>query len=182
MAFVILGTGFIIALTSIFFVFVSAINPNRRIWPPDNFSRAYYITIWVITLSLSLCLLLLGFLMWGDTPIPKLLRFVFAPILILIGNIAVWSEVINFGLAQTSGSVGQLRQNGLYKFSRNPQYLADILIVIGWTILSASSLVIPLSVATIILLIVAPFAEESWLAEKYGIIYTDYRERTPRFL
>jgi protein-S-isoprenylcysteine O-methyltransferase Ste14 len=113
----------------------------------------------------------LGILGWGDVRIPAWLRFVVGPILILAGNLGVWSEVIGFGANQTMGAAGQLKTNGLYRFSRNPQYVSDIAILIGWALLSASIAALPSIVAGIAVFIAFPFAEESWLEKQYEAAY-----------
>jgi len=104
------------------------------------------------------------------------------PLLIFLGNLAVWSEVIRFGLPQTGGAVGQLKVDGLYRFSRNPQYVADIAILVGWALLCASVVAIPVIVVGILVLLIAPFAEESWLEEQYGQAYQDYKATVRRYL
>lgn len=90
--------------------------------------------------------------------------------------------MIRFGLPQTGGAVGQLKVDGLYCYSRNPQYVADIAILIGWTLLCASLVAVPVIVAGILVLLIAPFAEESWLKEQYGQTYRDYKATVRRYL
>ena len=90
--------------------------------------------------------------------------------------------MIRFGLPQTGGAVGQLKVDGLYRYSRNPQYLADIAILIGWALLCASVVAFPAIVTGILVLLIAPFAEEPWLEENYGQTYLDYKATVRRYL
>ena len=90
-------------------------------------------------------------------------------------------EVSHFGVPQTGGAKGTLRTKGMYRYSRNPQYMADIGIVSGWMILSAAPWAIVVGLAGIAVLIAAPFSEEPWLKVQYGITYDSYSSRVRRF-
>lgn len=60
--------------------------------------------------------------------------------------------------------------------------MADIAIVGGWMILTSSPSVLIVGLAAILVLIVAPFAEEPWLNKQYGSGFEDYAARVRRFL
>ena len=156
--------------------------PERRIWPPQQYSAITPILVWVPTFSLFGILIVLGVLGWGDLAFPSWLRFGLGIPLIMIGNIVVWFEAAHFGVPQTGGAKGTLRTAGLYRYSRNPQYVADIAIVAGWIILSAAPWTIAVGLPAIMVLAIAPFAEERWMLEQYGQPYEEYRSRTRRFL
>ncbi len=112
--------------------------PARRIWPPQRYTALTPFLVWVPTFTLFGVLILLGVLGWADLAIPSWVRFGVGLPLILLGNIVVWMEVSHFGVPQTGGAKGTLRTEGMYRNSRNPQYMADIGIVSGWMILSAA--------------------------------------------
>lgn len=156
--------------------------PERRIWPPQQYSAISPMLVWVPTFSLFGILIVLGVLGWGDLAFPSWLRFGLGIPLIMIGNIVVWFEAAHFGVPQTGGAKGTLRTAGLYRYSRNPQYVADIAIVAGWIILSAAPWTIAVGLPAIMVLAIAPFAEERWMLEQYGQPYEEYRSRTRRFL
>lgn len=160
----------------------SVIYPQRRIWPPQSYEPETPVVVWGTTFTLFGAIIALGFLGWGEIPIPEPIRFILGPLLILFGNLGVWSEVIRFGLPQTGGAVGYLKVDGLYRYSRNPQYVADIMILIGWAFLCASVTVIPATIAGILVLLIAPFAEEPWMEEQYGQAYQDYKATVRRYL
>lgn len=105
--------------------------------------------VWVPTLTIFGCLIALGILGWGQLAVPEWLRFGPGVPLIILGNIAVWYEVGNFGVDRTGGARGMLKTDGLYRYSRNPQYVADMAIILGWLILSASALAVPTGVMAI---------------------------------
>lgn len=160
----------------------SVMHPHRRLWPPKSYSPHTPVIVWGVTYALFGLIIALGILGWGEALIAKSLRYVLGPLLIVLGNVAVWSEVIRFGLPQTGGAVGQLKVDGLYRYSRNPQYLADIAILIGWALLCASVIAFPAIVAGILILLIAPFTEEPWLEKQYGPAYLDYKATVRRFL
>ena len=102
--------------------------------------------------------------------------------MIAVGNLLAWGGVWQFGLKKTSGAEGSLVTSGLYRHSRNPQYVGDICTLVGWMILSASVWAIPAILAGILAFVLAPFAEESWLEKIHGDEYREYRKSTPRFV
>jgi len=84
------------------------------------------------------CLIVLDILDWGAFQIPNKVRFGVGVPLVIFANIAVCSEVRKFGINQTGGAVSTLKTDGLYRYSRNPPYVADIMMIVGWLLLSAS--------------------------------------------
>jgi protein-S-isoprenylcysteine O-methyltransferase Ste14 len=119
---------------------------------------------------------------WGTLDTPNWLRFGVGLPLIFIGNFVVWREVSRFGVPQTGGATGTLRTEGMYRYSRNPQYVADVGIVCGWMTLSAAPWAIALGISVIAVLIATPFAEEPWLNKQYGSAYRAYCNKVRRFL
>ncbi|PXW67178.1 protein-S-isoprenylcysteine O-methyltransferase Ste14 [Loktanella sp. PT4BL] len=156
--------------------------PTRRIWPPNRYTAVTPILVWVPTFALFGSLFVLGIWGWGSLDLPNWLRFGVGIPFILAGNIVVWSEVSHFGVPQTGGAIGSLRTAGMYRYSRNPQYMADIAIVSGWMVLSAAPWTLVVAIAAIVVLVAAPFAEEPWLEEQYGQAFDAYRARVRRFL
>ncbi|WP_299043141.1 methyltransferase [uncultured Tateyamaria sp.] len=155
--------------------------PARRIWPPKRYTALTPFLVWVPTFTLFGVLILLGVWGWGVLAIPNWVRFGVALPLILIGNIVVWMEVSHFGVPQTGGAKGSLRTEGMYCYSRNPQYMADIGIVSGWMILSAAPSAMIVGFPAIAVLVAAPFSEEPWLKDQYGIAFENYSSRVRRY-
>jgi len=77
----------------------------------------------------------------------------------------------------------QLVTEGPYRRSRNPLYLARLLVLIGLAILLSSLGLAVLSVGLFLLLelVIVP-REESRLAIRYGAKYIDYRNTVPRWI
>ncbi len=179
---VLIVVGLVIAAGTQAAILWSIAYPERRLWPPKRYTKATPVLVWIPTFTLFGILIVLGLMNWGSLPIPTWLRFGVGIPLIVAGNVTVWSEVAQFGIAQTGGAKGSLRTGGMYRYSRNPQYVADIAMIIGWIVLCASSGAALVGFAGIAVLITVPFAEEPWLEEQYGSPFENYRAKVRRFL
>ena len=76
----------------------------------------------------------------------------------------------------------RLVQVGLYRVSRNPMYIAVVLILAGWALAFASRTLWLYAVAVALgfhLRVV--FGEEPWLARTHGAEWLAYRARVPRW-
>lgn len=177
-----LGVALSIAGLTLAAILWSVAKPGRRIWPPQTFTPAIAWVSWSGTLAFFAAVLGLGILGWEDAQLPAWLRFGVGPILIAAGNAGVWSEVFSIGADQTMGAEGRLNTDGLYRWSRNPQYVSDIAILVGWGLLSASVMAVPAIIAGVLVFLAFPFAEEPWLEDRYGASYLRYKADVRRFL
>lgn len=155
--------------------------PENRFWPPKKATPGIKLCAWMLTISIFLCAFLLGVFDWNRFGLNAAFRWGAGLLLILTGHIVVWSGVFKIGMGVTSGETDTLETDGLYAWSRNPQYVADILILSGWALLAASMWALPVVAVGIFALVAAPFAEESWLEETYGEEYRLYKSRVRRF-
>lgn len=181
MTFLITLIGFFIAGVTLAALVWSVAYPAKRIWPPNTYSTWTPVVVWVPTFALFGTLIALGVIGWGQMPIPNWVRFGLGIPIIVFSNIVVWNEVRGFGIAQTGGAQGTLKTDGLYRYSRNPQYVADACMILGWLLLSSSVAALLVGAAAITVLLFAPHAEESWMKERYGEAYEAYLKVTPRF-
>jgi len=174
--------GIVIAFGTVAAIVWSIVYPERRLWPPKEYTTLTPILVWVPTFALFGTMIVVGVLEWGAWPIPAAVRYGLGGTLIVLGNLGVWSEVLKFGVDQTGGASGVLRTRGLYRYSRNPQYVSDMMIVLGWMLMSASPNAWLIGVASIVVLAAAPLAEEPWLVDQYGEEYQTYKSLVRRFL
>lgn len=174
--------GMIAAVAMLFILIWSVKYPALRLWPPDQSSHAHKTIVWIHTLLIFGSALYLGIADWNALNWPLLPRLVIGIPIILVANVVVWSGVFQLGFAATSGEATGLQTGGLYRYSRNPQYVADIALLVGWAVLSASVWALPVIMIGLIILLLAPLAEEGWLTEKYGSKYIDYRSKVRRYL
>lgn len=159
----------------------STLKPQSRLWPIGQLSPIRLFFVWMPTFLGFGCAILLGLLDWNAMTLPSLLRWGIGLPLIIIGHIVVSEGVKSIGLPATSGAIARLKTHGIYRHSRNPQYIADISSLIGWGILSASFWALPVLLGIVLVFTLTPFAEEPWLRTIYGKEYEDYCAKTPRF-
>lgn len=160
----------------------SIVFPSRRIWPPSNETSTIPAVAWGLTLAVFGAAIGLGILGWGSVSTPALVRWAVGPFLIATGNLIVWWGAFSIGLKATSGAKDELITTGLYHFSRNPQYVADIAILLGFGLFFASLWVWPVVIVGFAALTIAPFAEEPWLRDQYGSEFREYCAGTRRYL
>lgn len=72
---------------------------------------------------------------------------------------------------------------GLYRFVRNPMYLAVLMILAGWSLLYGSWSLAGYGVGMAIAFhLRVVLHEESWLKRQFGVAWDDYAVRVPRWL
>ena len=71
---------------------------------------------------------------------------------------------------------------GLYRYSRHPMYITQMVMFMGVGIACASWIFLLFSIVYTILSFVFAIPEERRLVERYGDAYRDYIERTPRWI
>jgi protein-S-isoprenylcysteine O-methyltransferase Ste14 len=79
--------------------------------------------------------------------------------------------------------VAKLITNGIYGLSRNPMYTGLAIMVAGGALVAGTwwpLVILPLALLAVKQLAIEP--EETYLAERYGSIYDDYRRRVRRWL
>jgi protein-S-isoprenylcysteine O-methyltransferase Ste14 len=77
----------------------------------------------------------------------------------------------------------ELVATGMYRFSRNPMYVAVVLVLWGWALSFRSrSVAIYALVVMVVFHLRVVFGEEPWLARRHGEQWVRYRARVPRWL
>jgi protein-S-isoprenylcysteine O-methyltransferase Ste14 len=108
-----------------------------------------------------------------------------APLLLgLAGNLALAWSFTRVGTPVMPGAVpAVLVTGGPYRFSRNPMYLGQVVILLGAAILHGAWLAfVPVPVLMVVLDRVFIRAEERRLATAFGASYEAYRRRVRRWL
>jgi protein-S-isoprenylcysteine O-methyltransferase Ste14 len=71
---------------------------------------------------------------------------------------------------------------GLYRYSRNPMYIAVVIILLGWALgFRSSTLLIYALIAILAFQLRVLYGEEPWLERRYGAEWQAYKERVPRW-
>ncbi len=156
--------------------------PARRVWPPKEATTGIKVRVWMATVAIFGATFLLGVVNWNSFGWPASIRWGVGMPLILAGNAIVWMGVRKIGFGATSGEVAELKTDGLYGYSRNPQYVADMAILLGWAVLSASVWASVIASIGVVVLAVAPLAEEPWLENIYGSQFREYKMQVRRYV
>jgi protein-S-isoprenylcysteine O-methyltransferase Ste14 len=156
--------------------------PGRRIWPPDSHSSQSHLLMGFLFLYPSIGIGILGMVDWGSFSLPLWCRIAVGIPPLLGGSVLfLWAAAI-LGIRPMFGGGGPLTVSGPFRFSRNPQYAGCLLMLIGWNCVAASQAAGIASLFGFLPLVMVPFAEESWLEEKFGLRYKEFAKRVPRFI
>ncbi len=156
--------------------------PEKRIWPPPQKRSWQYMLTWACFYLVFLFNAVLLVLDWNSWLFQSEIRLILGIPLALIGALLVSWGGATLGVRNTSGLKEGFVSSGPYRFTRNPQYLGDMVLFVGLSVI-ANSLYLWITHALIILVFtVVPLAEETWLEEQYGEAYREYKGRISRFL
>ena len=159
----------------------SVIFPSKRVWPPLQEWTWKYIVSWGLFWGAVVADIVM---MLSDEsrllPIGDERYYLGVP-LVMIGLLFLGWGVRTLGTKRTSGVAGEFITTGPYKFTRNPQYIGDILLFLGMMVISNSFRAVAGFSLLIVAFLLMPLAEESWLEEEYGEPYRKYKMVTPRF-
>ena len=155
--------------------------PDKRIWPPPRRRSWQWVLTWTCYLAVCGLNVALLFLDWNAWRFPSYLRFVAGvPPVLLGGLIAGWG-VITLGGKNSAGLKDGFVLAGPYRFTRNPQYVGDVMIYVGVSVIANSFFLWVAHALLSFVFVLAPIAEERWLEQQYGEAYREYRRATPRF-
>ena len=145
--------------------------------PPLLLTSLFGLVMWVISLSTKSII------------IPDVTRLVLSLVLVALGFIVSLSGVASFRVAKTTvnplspSESTSLVTTGVYKFSRNPMYVAMASILVGIVFFFgniASFLSVVLFCWIITQFQIKP--EEKVLTEMFGQSFLDYSQRTRRWI
>lgn len=160
----------------------TVIKPKYRIWPPPSKNTWQFWLTWILTIISFSGTILLSILDWDNFILIHWSRYPIGLSLIFMGLfLAIWG-VRTLSIHSTLGLKGKLITGGPYKYSRNPQYLADIIIFAGLIILANSFLTLIIGILGVLWNFLTPFTEEPWLKKQFKDEYDAYREKVRRFI
>lgn len=94
------------------------------------------------------------------------------------GTLLLIASIVNFASPAANG----FNQNGLYRFSRNPMYVANFLFFLGCALLTRSLVLLGLVLVFQIAAHWIILSEERWCLEKFGEEYSAYMQRVRRYV
>jgi protein-S-isoprenylcysteine O-methyltransferase Ste14 len=156
--------------------------PPFRIWPTPAPGSWQSRTFWGLFRGTWVATFVLAALDWNAAPLFDWTRYIVAVPLGLTGLAVTVCGYFNLGLGNTYCGKDGLVTGGLYRFSRNPQYTASIIGLIGLSIGANSLLVMAVATTLVAAYVLMALVEEEWLAKLYGAPYRDYCRETARFL
>ncbi len=160
----------------------SVVVPGRRLWPPPGRGSWQYLLTWVGFYGVCAINVLLLIVDWNSWVFQSPLRWIVGfPLVVLGGGLALWG-MVTVGWKNTTGLKGGFVSAGPYRFTRNPQYVGDIVFFGGVSVIANSVFLWITHLLVSLWFVVAPLAEEPWLEEQYGEVYREYSGRVPRFL
>ncbi len=137
---------------------------------------------------IALFFILLGYALnrFSPLPLPPALKFhgyVFITLALII-------LVKSASLFKRSGTqlepwktTSAIVTDGFYRFSRNPIYLAFVLIGIGVALLTGNAWILAMQIPFMIMMSLYVIRkEEHYLSDKFGLTYTSYAARVRRWL
>jgi len=161
---------------------VTLMRPAARVWPPPARDSWQYRFVWGLTAASALGVAVVGWLDWNSFLLGHWPRLPLGALLAVAGTLfALWG-IRTLGVHATSGLHDALVESGPYRYSRNPQYVGDIALLLGWAIACNSLRTWVVCLLGIAWFGLAPFTEEPWVRAHYGAAYDAYRRRVPRFL
>jgi len=139
---------------------------------------------------LTVIFIAIAYILKRTIPIPFVVSSVLENIgfvLVVIGFLFGVAAFLAFRKARTTldphGKVSAIVTDGIYRFTRNPIYLAFLLMLIGFPLNSGNywgSLLSPVFVIFMNSLVIEK--EEAYLEKKFGDVYTSYKSRVRRWL
>lgn len=120
-------------------------------------------------------------------------KYLEQPFITYIGLLLIHASLIWIAIAQyqmsTSWRIGIDRENktelitkGVFKISRNPIFLGMIITVLGIFLITPNMLSFSLTVSTWLVIQIQVRLEEEFLINQHGERYTEYQQRTNRWL
>ena len=154
-----------------------------KLWPTPSTKSWQHYTFWPLfrgglSLTILYCLVTVHWLPEGV----ESGRFFIGLVCALAGGGFSVYGYFDLGIENTYGADEGLVTGGLYRYSRNPQYVASIIGFFGAGLAHGGTQAVILCGLAVLVYVIMPFTEEPWLQQAYGDIYLNYKRRTPRFL
>lgn len=159
----------------------SILGSEFRFWPHGDRDWTFWMG-WVCWTLYFLSFLLVSYLDAGGLFAPGSIALAVGSVLIVAGSAVAVFAALQVGLTTSTGVSAELYTDGLYRYSRNPQYVGFVTAIVGVILCSGSGYALLLGLLGVVWFLVAPLAEEPWLEAEYGAPYVAYRKRTPRFI
>jgi protein-S-isoprenylcysteine O-methyltransferase Ste14 len=153
-----------------------------KLWPTPSRTSWQNYTFWPLFRGGLGLTLLYSILTVQWPPEGESLRFALGMLMVVAGFGFTIYGYFDLGIENTYGADQGLVTGGLYRYSRNPQYVASIVGFTGTALAHGGLDVVLLCALAVLVYVILPFTEEPWLRKAYGAAYDEYAQRVPRFL
>jgi protein-S-isoprenylcysteine O-methyltransferase Ste14 len=161
---------------------LSILATGKRVWPPPNGNCWQIYVVWTPIIVAFLSTVWLGLMDWNTFILGHWGRFVAGPIFMAGGYAIYYWARRHLGWKAMMGLREKFVPTGAYRYTRNPMYVGDIALCIGFGLVCNSLFVYIVSMFGILLFILTPFVEEPWLRIQYGKEYDEYLVKVRRFI
>ena len=119
--------------------------------------------------------------------LPRVLGYVFGAVLAIVGLTTIISVRLKMAGVKTNiepwKPTTAILSDGIYSISRNPVYVAMVIIYLGVVLIFNSLLMlIPLGLVLIAINFGVILREEKYLEQKFGAEYVDYKTKVRRWI
>ncbi len=178
----IFDAGFAALATLNALLLLTVFSTSIKLWPTPSTKSWQHYTFWPLFRG-GLSLTLLYAILTAHWPQDgEVWRFAIGLLCVAVGFGVTIYGYFHLGIENTYGAEEGLVTKGMYRYSRNPQYVASILGYFGTALANGGTHTALLCGLAILVYVIMPFTEEPWLQRAYGNAYLAYKERTPRFL
>ena len=168
--------GLIVVFYSSFFVLL-------KVFPKETVARLYDDSGWTLTMArpakigLPFALAAMVLILFTPLQIPQPIFWI-GLTLALIGQAGFIYSLHSFNITP----LGEPVTDGFYKISRNPQWMAFAVVMIGFGLMVGSWTVLALLTVRIVMNHFRILGEERALEDQYGEPYLAYKKAVPRYL
>jgi protein-S-isoprenylcysteine O-methyltransferase Ste14 len=149
-------------------LFISLFYHKLRMWPPPGKNSWQFWYVWILYTIGALGISAIGILDWGTLGLKHWsVSLIGAGLLLIAVPFGEWG-VRTLDVHQTLGLKGTMLTKGPYHYTRNPQYVAEILIYIGIILVTKSWMAFISGTIMMAWFFMAPLTEEPWLALRSG--------------
>ncbi len=173
----------LISIVSIFGLSIASLLLKSLTFFPPPSSRAWQSKVFLgLFRGFLFPLIVLSVLLFLSHEAPRQLPLmILGSALLIMGLGVAFYITFKMGWRNAFGSQDGLVTTGLFRYSRNPVYVASWVAMLGWATLVPDWKIWVLLLLWACLYLFAPLFEEPWLEAHYGEAYTDYKNSVPRF-
>ena len=161
---------------------LSILVSRKRVWSPPSVDSWQFYMMWTAIIVSFFGTIWLAFLDWNNFIFGHWSRFLVGGFLMSAGYAIYYWARQHLGWKMMMGLKGKSIATGIYKYTRNPMYIGDVALCVGFALICNSLLIYVVAIIGFILFLFTPLAEEPWLREQYGTQYDNYVSSVARFI